>query len=218
MRYDTVIFDLDGTILYTLEDLKASLNFALGRSGFAERSLDEVRSFVGNGIRKLIERSVPKGTEKEAVDRVYSDFTAHYALHCADSTRPYDGITELLTSLREKGCKTAVVSNKADYAVKALCERYFKGLFDCAAGEREGVRRKPAPDSVNAVLTELGSERERAVYIGDSDVDIKTAENAGMDAIIVEWGFRDREFLIENGAKTLAKEPKDILNEILAPQ
>lgn len=218
MRYDTVIFDLDGTILYTLEDLKISLNFALRESGFAERSLDEVRRFVGNGIRKLIERSVPKGTEKEAADKVHSDFTAHYSLHCADNTKPYDGIEELLTSLREKGCKTAVVSNKADYAVKSLCERYFKGLFDCAVGEREGVKRKPAPDSVNAVLAELGAERERAVYIGDSDVDIQTAENAGMDAIIVEWGFRDREFLIENGAKILVKEPKDILNEILRPQ
>lgn len=214
MNYDTVIFDLDGTILDTLEDLKDSLNFALGQSGFAERSLDEVRSFVGNGIRKLIERSVPKGAQAKEIDKVHSDFTARYALHCAEKTKPYDGVTELLASLREKGFKTAVVSNKADYAVKSLCETYFKDLFDCAVGESEGVRRKPAPDSVNAVLEKLGAKRERTVYIGDSDVDIKTAQNAGIDSITVEWGFRDRGFLIKNGAKILVKEPREILDII----
>lgn len=214
MRYDTVIFDLDGTILDTLEDLKISLNYALKLSGFGERSLDEVRSFVGNGIRKLIERSVPEGTKKEETDKVHDDFTAHYTLHCADNTKPYDGIKELIASLRREGCRTAVVSNKADYAVRALCETYFKGLFDCVAGEREGIRRKPAPDAVNAVLEELGAEREKSLYIGDSDVDIKTAENAGVEAIMVEWGFRGREFLIENGAKAVVKEPKEIFDII----
>ena len=215
MRYRLAVFDLDGTILNTLDDLADSLNFALKSSGFPERSIDEVRNFVGNGIRKLIERGVPAGTDTAAIDKVHSDFTAHYKAHCADKTRPYDGITELHCRLRDSGCLTAVVSNKADYGVQELCARYFPGMFDLAVGEREGIRKKPAPDSVNEVLRRLGVSNKEAVYIGDSDVDVETAKNAEMDCIGVEWGFRGREFLKAHGAKVIAAKTEDIEKIIL---
>ena len=211
MKYTIAIFDLDGTILNTLEDLADSTNYALKTCGYPERTMDEVRQFVGNGIRKLMERAVPEGTPVEEIDRVHETFTAHYKVHCADKTRPYDGIMELLQNLKKDGCKLAVVSNKADYGVQELCKQYFDGVFDFAVGEREGIRKKPAPDSVNEVLKTLGCSRDRAVYIGDSDVDIQTAANAQMDHIIVEWGFRDVQFLISQGAKVLVEKPEEIL-------
>lgn len=214
MRYDLAIFDLDGTILNTLEDLADSLNAALEKSGYPRRTVEEVRRFVGNGIRKLIERGVPKGTETESVNRVHRDFTEYYKVHCADKTRPYDGISELLTALKKAGCRTAVVSNKADYGVQELCSRYFQGMFDMAVGEREGILKKPAPDSVNEVLRRLGVKREKAVYIGDSEVDIMTAVNAGMDSIIVSWGFREEEFLREQGAKIMVSRPEEIIERM----
>lgn len=211
MKYMIAIFDLDGTILNTLEDLADSTNYALKTCGYPERTMDEVRQFVGNGIRKLMERAVPEETPVEEIDRVHETFTAHYKVHCADKTRPYDGIMELLQNLKKDGCKLAVVSNKADYGVQELCKQYFDGIFDFAVGEREGIRKKPAPDSVNEVLKTLGCSRDRAVYIGDSDVDIQTAANAQMDHIIVEWGFRDVPFLIAKGAKVLVEKPEEIL-------
>ena len=211
MKYTIAIFDLDGTILNTLEDLADSTNYALKTCGYPERTMDEVRQFVGNGIRKLMERAVPEETPVEEIDRVHETFTAHYKVHCADKTRPYDGIMELLQNLKKDGCKLAVVSNKADYGVQELCKQYFDGVFDFAVGEREGIRKKPAPDSVNEVLKTLGCSRDRAVYIGDSDVDIQTAANAQMDHIIVEWGFRDVPFLIAKGAKVLVEKPEEIL-------
>ena len=211
MKYMIAIFDLDGTILNTLEDLADSTNYALKTCGYPERTMDEVRQFVGNGIRKLMERAVPEGTPVEEIDQVHETFTAHYKVHCADKTRPYDGIMELLQNLKKDGCKLAVVSNKADYGVQELCKQYFDGVFDFAVGEREGIRKKPAPDSVNEVLKTLGCSRDRAVYIGDSDVDIQTAANAQMDHIIVEWGFRDVQFLISQGAKVLVEKPEEIL-------
>ena len=211
MKYMIAIFDLDGTILNTLEDLADSTNYALKTCGYPERTMDEVRQFVGNGIRKLMERAVPEGTPVEEIDQVHETFTAHYKVHCADKTRPYDGIMELLQNLKKDGCKLAVVSNKADYGVQELCKQYFDGVFDFAVGEREGIRKKPAPDSVNEVLKTLGCSRDRAVSIGDSDLDIQTAANAQMDHIIVEWGFRDVPFLIAKGAKVLVEKPEEIL-------
>ena len=149
MKYDLLIFDLDGTILDTLEDLKESTNYALDFHGFPKRTLDEVRRFVGNGIGKLIERAVPSGTPEKETGRVLATFKRHYGEHCADHTKPYEKIPAFLKVVREKGCQTAVVSNKADFAVQALCEQYFPGMFDFVVGEREGIRRKPCPDSVN---------------------------------------------------------------------
>lgn len=205
------IFDLDGTILDTLEDLADALNHALTEFGYPTRTLPEVRRFVGNGIRNLIRRGAPAGTQEAEIDRLHAVFTAHYNAHCADKTRPYAGIPELLTALRDRGIRTAVVSNKPDGAVKPLCARYFPGLFDAAVGERTGVARKPAPDSVNAVLAELGFDRSEAVYIGDSEVDIATAWNAGMACFSVDWGFRPREELLANGAKLIASTPQALL-------
>lgn len=206
-----LIFDLDGTILDTLKDLYFSVNYALSENHFPERTPEEVRQFVGNGIRKLIERSVPENSTEKQIQQVHQAFTEYYTVHCRDNTRPYPGIPEVLKTLRKNGSKLAVVSNKADYAVQKLCDEYFPNLFDAVAGEREGIRRKPAPDAVQAILKELHIQPEQAVYIGDSDVDILTAENSGMPCISVTWGFRSREFLIEHGAQKLISRPEELL-------
>ncbi len=208
MRYDLAIFDLDGTILYTLEDLKNSLNYALTRHGYPARTLEEVRRFVGNGVRKLVERGAPAGTSSQELDRLYETFHVHYKQHDLDNTRPYEGIEALLEKLRGAGLRLAVVSNKVDYGVKDLCGRFFPGAFDLAIGERPGVGKKPAPDMVNEALAQTGVARERAVYIGDSEVDIQTARNAGMDEIIVSWGFRTAEELAPWGPKRVVSDPE----------
>jgi phosphoglycolate phosphatase len=209
-----VIFDLDGTILDTLADLTGSVNFAMGRFGFAPRSIDEVCAFVGNGIGKLIERAVPAGTDEAVVAQALSVFKEHYGEHCADLTKPYDGVPDMLRRLRASGVKVAVLSNKADYAVVKLCAKYFDGLTDLCAGEIEGVPRKPSPEGVNRILDKLGIDSCDAVYVGDSDVDIATARNANMDEILVSWGFRGREFLAEHGAKIVVDTPEEILSYV----
>ena len=209
-----VIFDLDGTLLDTLSDLRTALNRALTAAGLPPRTQDEVRRFVGNGIPKLIERAVPAGCPAETQAAVLADFTAYYKVHCADETWPYDGIPALLSALREKGIAVAVVSNKADYAVQSLCAGFFPGLVDVAVGERPGVRKKPCPDSVNEVLSALGADGADAVYVGDSDVDLRTAENAGLRAVSVLWGFRDEAFLRANGARRLVSDA-DQLKKLL---
>lgn len=211
-KYDAVVFDLDGTLLDTLSDLAVSTNYAMKEMGYPERSIDEVRAFVGNGIADLIKKAVPSGTSEEEAERALSLFRGHYAEHCADLTAPYDGILPLLDLLKAQGYGIAVVSNKIDSAVCALCRRYFGNRIDVAAGEREGISRKPSPDSVFYVLRELSCDSRRAVYVGDSDVDIKTAENADMDHIGVSWGFREKSFLLANGATRIADTPTDILN------
>lgn len=211
----TIVFDLDGTVLNTLEDLADAVNYALAQNGYPLRTVDEVRRFIGNGIRTLIERAVPANTSKECTDRVYDVFLRQYREHCADKTRPYEGIIELLHRLRAEGYQLAVVSNKADAAVCRLCQNYFDGLFDRVVGEREGIRRKPAPDSVLAVLSELGASPDRAVYIGDSDVDIETARNAGMPCIGVAWGFRGEALLLERGASVVVRDTEALYQAIV---
>jgi phosphoglycolate phosphatase len=213
---DTVIFDLDGTLLDTLQDLKNSVNYALAENGLPERTLDEIRLFVGNGIRLLIERAVPADTELTVIDQVFDRFKRHYAVHCNDYTKPYDGIMELLQALKDRGIRMAIVSNKADFAVKELAHIYFDDLITVAIGEKEseGIRKKPAPDTVNEALEELGSCRENAVYVGDSEVDIATAANSKMDAILCDWGFRDRSCLEENGAKLILSAPGELLDAL----
>ena len=214
MKHSLAIFDLDGTILYTLVDLKNSMNFTLKKFGFPERTLDEVRRFVGNGIRNLIIRAAPKGTDEKTIDEMFEACNEHYAVHCNDNTKSYDGIDELLKKLKEQKVKTAVVSNKADYAVQTLVKKYFDGLFDYAVGEKHGVRKKPCPDSVNEVLRVLDTPKEAAVYIGDSEVDVATAKNAQMDCIAVDWGFRDRDVLINSGATLIVSDAAALYNEI----
>lgn len=211
MKYSLAIFDLDGTILDTLQDLADCANVILRRYDMPERTLDEVRRFVGNGIRRLIHLAVPQGTDPAREEQVYRDYLDYYQLHCSDHTRPYDGIPELLTALQEQGCHLAVVSNKADPAVRSLCSRYFPGLFDDTVGERPGILKKPAPDSVNEVLRKLSVQPDQAIYIGDSEVDILTAANARMDSLLVTWGFREEAFLREAGAVHLVSRPEEIL-------
>ena len=215
MKYQLAIFDLDGTILDTLEDLAASLNYALEAEGDGVRTIEEVRSFVGNGMLNLVKRSLPAGCSEAVAQKVTDLLKAHYKEHCADKTKPYDEIVGLLWELKKAGYKLAVVSNKADYAVQILCEKYFAEIFDIAVGERTEVKKKPAPDAVNWVLERLNVAREKAVYIGDSEVDIRTAENAEMEQILVTWGFRDAAFLQEQGAKRLISSVGELKRELL---
>lgn len=217
MKYHAVIFDLDGTLLDTLEDLTEAANAALVKNGMPERTIGQVREFVGNGIAKLIERAVPDGTDESAAARVLADFRIYYKEHCRDNTAPYEGVVELLGRLRGAGLKLAVVSNKAEFAVKELVPVYFGDRITVAHGEDEaaGVRKKPAPDMVELALSECGCPSERAVYVGDSDVDIETAANAGMDCISVTWGFRRREWLLAHGAEVLAETPEELYNKIV---
>ena len=215
MKYKLVIFDMDGTILNTLEDLADALNYVLAQSNYPGHTIEEVKQYVGNGIPKLIERGVPAGTDKDSTNQVHRDFMEYYQIHCADKTRPYDGIIELIAKLRKGGCLTAVVSNKADAAVQELCKQYFDGYFDYAVGDREGIRKKPAPDAVNEVLQHLQVTKENAVYVGDSEVDIATARNAGLDNIIVSWGFREVPFLKEQGADRIVDCAEEVAQIVL---
>lgn len=215
MKYKLVVFDMDGTILDTLDDLTDTLNMSLAETGLPVRTKDEVRSFVGNGVGKLLERAVSKDTPTEKRAELDAAFRRNYAVHCADKTKPYDGVPELIAALRAAGLKTAVVSNKVDFAVQALVKDYFDGLFDVAVGEREGVRRKPAPDAVNAVMSALGVEKKDTLYVGDSDVDADTARNADVDFIGVEWGFRPRETLVAHGAEITVANAEELKNQIL---
>ncbi len=199
MKYDAVIFDLDGTLLNTLADLASSVNHALNEYGMPQRSVDQVREFVGNGVRKLIERAVPDNTDTDVTDKVFENFKNYYAEHCRDCTRPYAGIMDLLKNLKFQNIGTAIVSNKADFAVKKLSDSYFGTLIDVAIGEREGVRKKPAPDSLVEAVRVLNAKTP--VYVGDSDVDVLTAKNAGLPGAFVTWGFRTAGVLIGAGAK-----------------
>lgn len=209
-RKKLMIFDMDGTILDTLEDLTDATNYTLRSCGYPERTIAEVRAFVGNGIAKLVERAAPVGSTPADWNRLYQIFMPYYQEHCYDKTRPYDGIPELMARLREQRALIAVVTNKADAAAQELCGRFFPGLVDLAIGDRPGQRKKPAPDSVFAVMESLRIAPADAVYIGDSDVDLETAMNAGLNHIIVTWGFRDRPFLEERGAKVFADKPEDV--------
>ena len=211
-----VIFDLDGTLLNTLDDLADSTNYALSKFGYPTRTIEEVRQFVGNGVAKLIERAIPEGENNPNFEKCLSIFKENYAQNMYNRTAPYNGIIEMLSNLKSKGIKIAVVSNKFDLAVKELCKKYFEGFIDFAAGENEaqGIKKKPAPDTVISVLNEFNFAPEDAVYVGDSDVDIMTAKNSKMPCISVTWGFRDKKFLLENGATILINAPSAIYNHL----
>lgn len=211
--FSTYIFDLDGTLLDTLGDLAASVNYALRTHRMPEHSVDDVRRFVGNGVRKLMERAVPDGADNPRFDETFATFRQYYMAHSLDTTRPYEGIPETLAALKARGCHLAVVSNKMMSATQELCHHFFPDTIEVAIGEDEaaGIRRKPAPDTVFAALKTLGVGKEDAVYVGDSDVDIQTARNAGLPCISVLWGFRDRDFLINHGAQSLITHPSELL-------
>lgn len=216
MKKDIIIFDLDGTLLNTLEDLTDSTNFALSCFNYPQKSIEEVRHFVGNGVAKLIERAIPDGLNNPNFEKCLSVFKENYSKNMYNKTAPYNGILEMLSELKLKGCKIAVVSNKFDKAVKKLCKNYFPDLIDVAIGENEisGIKKKPAPDTVLKALDELHVDNSDAIYVGDSDVDILTAKNSDMSCISVTWGFRDKEFLTAHGAEIIADSPKDIVKFI----
>lgn len=211
MKIEAVVFDLDGTLTDTLTDLKNSVNYALGEMNFPERSLDEVRRFVGNGVRRLIYLSVPENTPDEISEQCLSVFKEHYKSHSLVETKPYDGIVPMLEALKNKGIKTAVVTNKMQEAAADIVKKFFGGLIDEAIGQVDGIAQKPQPDGVYAALKKLGVPKEKAVYVGDSDVDCKTAHNAGIPCIGVSWGFRGREVLAENGADYIIDRPSELL-------
>lgn len=212
MSYDVYVFDLDGTLLDTLRDLTASVNHALRWAGMPERTIEEVRWFVGNGVKKLMERAVPEGTDNPRFAEVYQEFRDHYLHHGLDTTEPYPGIMEMLRALKDEGKQIAVVSNKFYKATEELCSHFFAGLVDVAIGEREDIRKKPAPDTVEEALRRLKAGCSHAVYVGDSDVDIQTAMNSGLPCISVLWGFRDKDFLLAHGATTFVASPHELLD------
>lgn len=213
MKTEAVIFDLDGTLLNTLEDLTDAVNHALSEFNMPQKTISEVRGFVGNGIRRLMANAVPKGENNPDFGSVLIEFKRYYDDHCNDKTKPYEGIPELIDALRERNIKLAIVSNKIDSAVQILNQRYFPQI-DVAVGDREGIRRKPEADSVLMAIAECNAQKDRTVYVGDSEVDIETAKNAGIKCVSVLWGFRDREQLLVSGAELLIENPLALLELI----
>ena len=207
-----IVFDLDGTLLDTLTDLTASTNYALRSCGMPEHSIDDVRRFVGNGVRMLMTRAVPDGESNPRFDEAFSVFRQHYMQHCLDTTCPYPGIMDALARLKEKGMMLAIVSNKMQAATEELRQHFFSNYIDVAIGESAAIRKKPAPDTVNEALRLLGISHDEAIYVGDSDVDIDTARAAMMPCASVLWGFRDRQFLLNHGATRLLSSPEELLS------
>lgn len=210
-NYDTVIFDLDGTLLNTLEDLADGVNHVMEENGYPKRTLEEVRHFVGNGIRRLMEQAVPESVTGDEFERVFEEFRSYYTEHCQIKTRAYDGIMQLLDTLKKQGYAMAIVSNKNHAAVCELNEIYFKEYIKVAIGQKDGIRKKPAPDTVIQALKELGKEKETAIYVGDSEVDFATAENTGMDCVLVTWGFRTTDELSVFKPRAFIEKPEELL-------
>ena len=206
------IFDLDGTLLDTLDDLTDSMNYMLGKHNFPLRTRDEVRNFVGNGVRKLVERAVPPEykADDEFIDKFYNDFSLYYNSHSDVKTSPYPGTLDMLDKLLENGFDIAIVSNKIDSAVKSLSAKFFGGRIRSAIGEKPSIRHKPEPDMVFMAMEEMGADKENSIYIGDSEVDIQTAKNAGIPCISVLWGFKDRNFLEDSGATTIVESMEEL--------
>lgn len=210
-KYDTVIFDLDGTLLNTLEDLADAVNFVMRANQYPERTVEEVRCFVGNGIRRLMEQAVPEHVIGEEFERVFEEFKNYYTEHCQIKTCAYEGIMSLLSCLYEKRYAMAIVSNKNHAAVCELNDIYFKEYINVAIGQKDGIRKKPAPDTVIQALKELGKDKEKAIYVGDSEVDFATAKNSGMDCALVTWGFRTVEELAEFSPTAFIDKPEELL-------
>ena len=211
--FETYIFDLDGTLLSTLDDLVASTNYALRWAGMPERTVEEVRMFVGNGVKLLMERAIPNGINNPKFEETYGKFREHYMEHNLDTTCPYEGIPELLCELKRRGKKLAIVSNKFYAATQELAKHFFLDTIEVAIGERDSIRKKPAPDTVLEALKQLGASKDNAVYIGDSDVDIMTAKNCDLPCISVLWGFRDKDYLVKHGGTIFVDKPSEILSD-----
>lgn len=213
--YKLIAFDLDGTILNTLGDLHASINHVLESYNFPERTIDEVRCFVGNGVLKLVERAVPSGTSRDIILEIFNKFKEYYLAHLTVKSVPYDGVIDLIKELRKRGYKIAVVSNKIHPAVVALCDEYFEGLIDFSLGEDPIRPKKPHPEMLNYAMESLGVTSDETLYVGDSEVDIETAINSNVDYISVDWGFKTKEFLIEHGSKNIVSTMEELLNKII---
>lgn len=209
-----VIFDLDGTLLYTLEDLMNSVNHALKRFGYETKTLEEVSEHVGNGVQHLVRMMLPESVSDDDFKAYYECFKEHYSEHCCDKTHPYDGIMETLRLLRCRDVKVGILSNKFQSAAEEVCKHYFDGLYDIVVGESETCKRKPAPDGINMICDKFEMSKEDVLFFGDSEVDIKTAENADIYCVSVLWGYREREFLAENNAKVFISNPLDIIDII----
>ena len=211
-EFNTYIFDLDGTLLDTLQDLTDSTNYALRQSCMPEHSIDEIRRFVGNGVKKLMELAIPDGLDNPKFEETYELFRQHYLTNSLHTTQPYPGIMEMLETLNSHGKKLAIVSNKFYAATEELCRHFFGNYIHVAIGEREDIRRKPAPDTVLEAMRQLNVDVNTTVYVGDSDVDLATARNSGLPCISVLWGFRSKAFLAEHGATTFVETPSQILD------
>jgi phosphoglycolate phosphatase len=213
-KYDTIIFDFDGTLLDTLKDLMISVNFVLDKYDFPCRNIDEIRRFVGNGVARLIELAIPEGLNNPKYEECLVDFRNHYSVNMQNNTDSYEGINEILEQLSKEGYKIGVASNKFDEALKELNKVYFGEYIKVAIGQSEKLHKKPAPDIVFKVLEELGSTVDKAIYVGDSEVDVKTAKNSGLICVGVTWGFRDKEVLKQEGADYIIDRPKQLLKII----
>lgn len=207
-----VIFDLDGTLLYTLEDLKDSVNYTLESCGYKTRTLEEISSFVGNGVKHLLRQSFPPDISDNDFELCFMRFKEYYSKHCCDKTHPYEGVKEMLKILKDRGLKIGIVSNKFQSAAEEVCEFYFQGLYDEVKGESDICRRKPSPDGIDIICRNFNVEKDEVVFFGDSEVDIQTADNAGVFCVSVLWGFRDKHFLAENGAKLFINNPLEIID------
>ncbi|MCR5623919.1 MAG: HAD family hydrolase [Lachnospiraceae bacterium] len=214
LKYNTVIWDMDGTVLNTLDDLHTAMNHVLSVNSYPRITKDESRRYVGNGIRNYVKRALPKDSSDEVIDKIFAEMNAYYKNHCEIKTAPYPGILEIMQSLNDLNVSQAIVSNKPDAAVKILTEKYFPGLITVSIGENEaeGIRKKPNPDEVIIALKELGKTKEDAVFIGDSEVDFKTAVNSGLPSVSVLWGFRTIEELKNAGAGLFINKPAEILD------
>lgn len=214
MNFNTIIFDLDGTLLDSLADLADSVNYVLTQKGYPTRSYEEIQGFVGNGVRDLIALSLPNDTDKKEVEACLELFKDYYSKNMSVKSRPYEGIYPLLQELKDRKIKMAIVSNKLDPDVQVLLEEFFIDYMTVALGDHPDFSKKPAPDSIFAVLKQLDSESKNTLYVGDTEVDIQTAKNAGLIPISVSWGFRPEKDLLANGAEHIIHHPKEILEFI----
>ena len=212
--YQTIVFDLDGTLIDTLDDLMDAVNYVLTKKCYPKRNKEEIRTFVGNGLKCLLKRSLPETFEEKEFEKLFLDFKDYYAGHCNIKTKPYQGIMELLEKLKKNGYQMAIVSNKNDMAVKELAEYYFPNYFKIAIGEREGIKRKPSPDAVFESMKVMNAKKESTIYVGDSEIDKQTADRALLNCVLVSWGFRKREDLERLHATSLIDDPLQLLEVI----
>ena len=209
--YRTILFDLDGTLLDTLADLEVSVNYMLKEMGYPLRKKEEVRSFLGNGVRHLVASALPEGADEDAIEKGLSLFKSHYAAYSMEKTAPYPGICDVLSELRRRGIRMGVVTNKVDAAAQPMIEHYFPGIFDVVLGQREDIPKKPAPDMLFVALKEIGVPLEHCLYVGDSEVDKSTADAAGLPCVLVAWGYRDREDLALLAPENLIFQPSALM-------